>query len=66
MVANARGRPWAARLSVNAESNPVFQAQMAAFRGEFRKLGWVDARNILIDYRWGRSDGSRVRPLRRS
>jgi len=53
-------------LSVNAESHPVFQAQMAAFRGEFRKLGWVDARNILIDYRWGRSDGSRVRPLRRS
>jgi hypothetical protein len=36
-----------------AESDGVGQARMAAFRETIAKLGWIDGRNIRIDYRWG-------------
>ena len=50
-------------MSPNAENDPATQAQIATFRAEFRKLGWVEGRNIRIDYRWGSGDAARVRPL---
>lgn len=38
------------------ESNPEGQARLAAFREGLRKLGWVEGRNIRIDYRWATLD----------
>jgi ABC-type uncharacterized transport system substrate-binding protein len=35
-----------------AESDREGQAFVAAFRGGLQKLGWVEGRNIRIDYRW--------------
>jgi len=43
-------------LTAYAESDPEAQAWMVAFREELQKLGWVDGRNIRIDYRWAVSD----------
>src|SRR5579863_4457292 len=36
-----------------AEGDSEGQARMASFREAIAKLGWVDGRNIRIDYRWG-------------
>jgi putative tryptophan/tyrosine transport system substrate-binding protein len=36
-----------------AEGDSEGQARMAGFRETIAKLGWVDGRNIRIDYRWG-------------
>jgi putative ABC transport system substrate-binding protein len=42
-------------LMASAESDP--QAQLiVAFRDGLQKLGWVEGRNILIDYRWAAFD----------
>ena len=35
-----------------AESNSEAQAQIAAFRDELQKLGWMEGRNARIDTRW--------------
>jgi len=40
----------------NAESDPVGQARIAAFRNGLQELGWVENRNLRIDYRWGAGD----------
>ena len=42
------------------ESDPVIRANLMVFRETLRKLGWVEGRNIRIDYRWG-PDGNRLR-----
>src|SRR6516164_4250419 len=42
------------------ESDPVIRANLTVFRETLRKLGWVEGRNIRIDYRWG-PDGTRLR-----
>jgi putative ABC transport system substrate-binding protein len=34
------------------ESEPEGQSRVAAFRQGLRELGWVDGRNIKIEYRW--------------
>ena len=43
-----------------AESDPDGQA--AAFREALRSLGWIDGRNVHIDYRWDGVDAARARP----
>ena len=43
-------------LTAYAESDPEAQAWIVAFREGLQKLGWVEGRNIRIDYRWARSD----------
>jgi putative ABC transport system substrate-binding protein len=35
-----------------AENDLEAQAQIAAFRDGFQKLGWTEGRNIQIDARW--------------
>jgi putative tryptophan/tyrosine transport system substrate-binding protein len=44
-----------------AESDPVAQARLAAFRQALTALGWVEARNLRIEYRWAVGDTSRLR-----
>jgi putative ABC transport system substrate-binding protein len=39
-----------------AESDREGQAFVAAFREGLQKLGWVEGRNIRIDFRWAASD----------
>jgi putative ABC transport system substrate-binding protein len=35
------------------------QARLTAFTDELQQLGWIDARNIQIDYRWAGGDADR-------
>lgn len=48
-------------LSAFVETDPEAQARIAAFRQELARLGWVDGRNVHIDYRWAGSDAERSR-----
>jgi putative tryptophan/tyrosine transport system substrate-binding protein len=43
------------------ESNSDGQARIAAFRDALRTLGWIEGRNIQIEYRWGGGDVERTR-----
>ena len=36
-----------------AESDPLGQALVTAFREGLQKLGWIEGRNVRIDARWG-------------
>ena len=38
------------------DSDSELQARLAAFRGEFHKLGWIEGHNIRMDTRWGALD----------
>jgi putative tryptophan/tyrosine transport system substrate-binding protein len=39
-----------------AGSDPEYQGSMASFRDALVKLGWVEGRNLRIDYRWAGGD----------
>jgi putative ABC transport system substrate-binding protein len=41
-----------------AEGEPEGQLFVGAFREELRKLGWVEGRNVQIDYRWTAGDAA--------
>jgi putative ABC transport system substrate-binding protein len=43
-------------LTAYAESDPVAQVRVVAFRDKLQKLGWTEGRNIRIDYRWAAGD----------
>jgi ABC transporter substrate binding protein len=47
---------------INLSEND-FEAQrlITAFRERLAQLGWIDGRNLRIDYRWGSGDVDRVR-----
>jgi putative tryptophan/tyrosine transport system substrate-binding protein len=40
-------------LNAGAENDPQQQSWDTAFRQRLNELGWVDGRNIHVDYRWG-------------
>jgi putative ABC transport system substrate-binding protein len=40
-------------LHLLAETDPESQVQATAFRKRFDELGWIDGRDVHIDYRWG-------------
>jgi putative ABC transport system substrate-binding protein len=48
-------------LSSLAETDVEAQAWDAAFRKRLVELGWIDGRNIRIDYRWGAGSVDRLR-----
>jgi ABC-type uncharacterized transport system substrate-binding protein len=45
----------------HAESDPEFQAYVAAFREGLQNLGWVEGRNFRLDFRWGALDDAELR-----
>ena len=48
-------------LASTSDTEPEGQARVAALRQGLQELGWIENRNILIDYRWGGGDPNRVR-----
>ena len=48
-----------------AESDPVAQSYITTFAARLRELGWIDGKNLLIDYRWGGGNTTRMPPLAR-
>ena len=42
------------------QSDPVAQADIAAFQLELGKLGWLDGRNVHIDIRWAAGTGDQL------
>jgi putative ABC transport system substrate-binding protein len=46
-----------------AESDPVAQSMIAAFRGALTKQGWTEGSNLRIELRWGAADPDRIRTL---
>ena len=46
-----------------AESNQQGQAWVARFVQRLQQLGWIDGRNVRIDYRWGGGEPDRARVL---
>ena len=43
------------------EDDPQEQADVVAFQQALLELGWIDGRNIGLDYRWATGDPDRVR-----
>jgi putative ABC transport system substrate-binding protein len=48
-----------------AESDSVAQSYIATFAVRLRELGWTEGKNLLIDYRWGGGNTTRMPPLAR-
>jgi putative ABC transport system substrate-binding protein len=46
-----------------AADDPEGQTRLAAFQQRLKELGWIDGRNLLVDYRWA---GSGAEGLRRA
>lgn len=47
-------------LNILAETDPEAQAWDVAFRKRLDELGWINGRNIQIDYRWGAESVDRM------
>jgi hypothetical protein len=47
----SRGRRIAALMSMAAD-DPEAQPRVAAFESGLRELGWLDGRNLRLEYRW--------------
>jgi len=48
-------------LMTMAETEPEAQARLASFRAGLQQLGWVEGRNIKIDYRFAAGDPERLK-----
>jgi putative tryptophan/tyrosine transport system substrate-binding protein len=62
-VARAQQREQVRRIGIlnaAAESDPQQQSWDTAFRQRLNELGWVDGRNIHVDYRWGAGSLDRI------
>jgi putative ABC transport system substrate-binding protein len=42
-----------------AESDPVYQDWVASFRDALAKLGWIEGRNLRINYCWAGDDAGK-------
>jgi hypothetical protein len=47
-----------------AENDPQGQATLAALVQALQQLGWIDGRNVRIDYRWGGGNVDNARQIR--
>jgi ABC-type uncharacterized transport system substrate-binding protein len=64
LAAHAQQRDRTRRVGVlinSTDSDPVYQAYVAAFVTELRNLGWVDGQNAHLDIRWNGGDAERAR-----
>jgi putative ABC transport system substrate-binding protein len=52
-------------IAVVDEDDPVAKSQLSAFSQALADLGWIDGRNVRIDFRWPELDINRVRALAR-
>ncbi len=52
-------------LVVSAKDDPDTAARVAGFRQGLERLGWVEGRNIRIDYRYAAGQTDRFQPLAR-
>ena len=43
------------------EHDMEYQTYMSAFREGLQKLGWIEGRNVRIDYRWGAGNADNIR-----
>jgi len=43
------------------ERDPIVQTRIAVYREGLAKLGWVEDRNLHLDFRFGGGDGDRIR-----
>jgi putative ABC transport system substrate-binding protein len=48
-------------LMSNSEDDPLGQARVTAFRQALAELGWIEGRNLKIEWRWTGGDITRVR-----
>ena len=48
-------------LTAFAENDAEAQANITAFRQSLEKVGWIEGRNLAIDYRCGDVDPERIR-----
>jgi putative ABC transport system substrate-binding protein len=48
-------------LHAGAETDPDYQARMAAFKQSLQQLGWSEGSNVTVHYRWGAGDVERTR-----
>ena len=46
-----------------AETDPEGQLRIRTFRAGLRKLGWIESRNLRVEYRWGVSSPDRARAV---
>ena len=49
-----------------AESDPVYQDWVASFRDALAKLGWIEGRNLRINYCWAATTPASCRPTRQN
>src|SRR6185436_289220 len=45
----------------NSPDDPQTRTSITAFMQEFQKAGWVEGRNVQIDYRWPLANPERIR-----
>jgi putative ABC transport system substrate-binding protein len=50
-------------LTAMGENDPEAQARVAAFQQGLRALGWVDGRNVRIEFRWATGEAEVMRRL---
>ena len=48
---------------LNNQSPDAYGRFVAAFRQGLRQIGYVEGQNVVIQYRWGQNDSSRLPPL---
>ena len=48
-------------LTAFADNDAEAQANITAFRQTLEKVGWIEGRNLAIDYRWGDADPELIR-----
>jgi putative tryptophan/tyrosine transport system substrate-binding protein len=63
LAARAQQLPRVGMLITQSEDDELAQERISAFQQALSKLGWMDGRNVRIEYRWGNVDAERMRRL---